>query len=147
LTPSANAASPKLDRAEHRALRLINAYRAEHGLPKLRVNKRLNRTAHWMARDMGRYNYFSHDDRFGRSPFQRLDAFGYRGNDLWRGENLAAGLPDAVGTVTQWRNSPTHDANLLRSNFRAAGIARVRAPEGASFDWYWALEFGSHRYR
>jgi uncharacterized protein YkwD len=142
---SADAAGARMGKAERKALREINRYRVHHGLPRLRANAKLTSAARWMARDMIRYQYFAHTDHRGRSPFDRLNAFGYRGAGLYRGENLAAGRKSPHLTIVDWKNSPAHNANLLEDDFRAAGIVRIKAPEGAPYRWYWAMEFGSSR--
>ena len=49
---------------------------------------------------------------------------GYTYN-TYRGENIAAGNASASATFTQWRNSPTHNTNMLNANFRAIGIGRA----------------------
>lgn len=140
----ASAASPPevpgLSPQERQAVALVNQYRADHGLRPLRLRSPLMEVAGWMSRDMARNDRFSHEDSAGRDPFERMTAMGY-GAGRWRGENLAAGNADAVNTVRQWRESPTHDANLLTAEYSMVGIARE--PGVGRYDWYWSLEFGS----
>ncbi len=138
--PPADAAV-RISANERAQLRLINLYRVAHGRPRLKMDRRLTRTADWMGRDMARNGYFSHTDSLGRDPFQRLARFRYPSN-TWRGENLAAGYADPANTFNQWKNSPGHRANMLNRNFRAIGISRV-CLEGSEYSCYWVTEFGS----
>lgn len=130
-----------LDYTEIAEIRTINAYRAARGLPTLRIDYDLTRTATWMAGDMIRNNRFSHTDSAGRDPFARLAAFGYPSN-TWRGENLAAGNADARSTFIQWRNSPGHNVNMLRREYRAVGVARI-CSTSSRYGCYWVTTFGS----
>ena len=137
-----HAAGRRIDTQERAALRAINNYRAAHGLPRLRADRKLTRAAEWMSRDMGQNRRFGHVDSRGRNPFSRIASFGYPSRDTWRGENLAAGNVGGFRTFTQWKNSPAHNANLLSRNYRAIGIARVQVP-GSPYGWYWTTTYGS----
>jgi cell division septation protein DedD len=138
------AASPApasaLDSEEQAFLSLINQYRASNGLAPLTLNNTLNNVARWMAEDMAAKNYFSHTDSLGRDPFVRMGDFGYTYN-TWKGENLAAGVADALGAFELWKGSPSHNANMLNPHFKVIGIARAYGAS-SSFGWYWATEFG-----
>jgi uncharacterized protein YkwD len=138
----AAAGAATIDRAELAEVGMINRFRAQRGLARLRIDATLTRAAGWHARDLGRTARFSHVDSLGRDPFERLRAFGYPSRDTWRGENIAAGHPGAHATWLQWLNSPPHRATWLIPRFRAIGIARVRVP-GSPYEWYWATTFGS----
>jgi len=71
--PAAATASPTrgritintLERAE---VVRINRFRRAHGLARLAINLKLNRSANWLGRDMASKNYFSHTDSLGRGP-------------------------------------------------------------------------------
>ena len=131
-----------IDSYEREQVKLINQYRADHGLKRLRMDVKLTRAGDWMGRDMARNNYFAHEDSLGRDPFQRLDHYKYP-DDTWRGENLAAGNEDAQATFDQWLNSPPHRENMLNANYRAIGITRVAQPDNSQYGYYWVTEFGS----
>lgn len=135
------APRPRIDATEMAQVRLINRYRAARHLPPLRIDRKLSATAEWMAADMPRNNYFGHTDSRRRDPFRRMVAFKYPSN-TWRGENLAAGYPDARRTFIQWRESPGHRANMVKPQYRAIGIARV-CLNGSRYYCYWVTEFGS----
>jgi uncharacterized protein YkwD len=141
LVAPAAARAVTVSSVERTELHLINSFRAQHGLKKLRLDKRLTKDAKWMGHDMPAYSYFDHVDHLSRDPFARMDAFDYPDN-TWRGENLAAGYADAQDTFQQWENSPPHRENMLTSEYRAIGIARV-CESGSQYDCYWVTEFGS----
>jgi uncharacterized protein YkwD len=131
-----------IDAEEQKMLNGINAYRQQHGLAPLAFSSRLNQAAAWMSHDMAVKRYFSHTDSLGRNPFVRMADCGYTYNTS-KGENLAAGYADAASTLNQWKNSSGHNAILLGSSFRAAGIARYY-DAGAPYRWYWSLDVGGY---
>lgn len=138
-----------LDNEELSFLTLINAYRAQNGVAALQVSATLQASSVWMSNDMGTHNNFSHTDSLGRSPSQRIAAFGYPATS---GENIAGGYvdaqsvldgfktecdPDAFGTCTF-----SHRLNMLNPGFKAIGIGRVDVP-GSQYGWYWTTDFGT----
>jgi uncharacterized protein YkwD len=129
-----------LDGEEQAMLNGINSYRQQRGLQPLAASGSLNRAAAWMSHDMAAYRYFSHTDRLGRAFNVRLADCGYT-YATYMGENIAAGNADAASTLTQWKNSPGHNALLLNSSMRAVGIARYY-DAGAPYRWYWTLDTG-----
>lgn len=135
------AASSTISRVEQEEVRLINHFRTTRGLPALRIDRKLTRAATWLAHDMASNHYFAHIDTRGRTTYERLAAFGYPSIG-WRGESIAAGNPGARTTFLQWRNSPTHRANLANRRFRSIGIARVQL-SGSPYRYYWVADFGS----
>jgi uncharacterized protein YkwD len=145
LAVPASAQAVELTDLERQEVKLINQYRADHGLSRLAIEVTLTKTGDWMARDMPRYGYFGHDDHLGRDPFQRLAHYRYPSN-TWRGENLAAGYPDAQNTFDQWKNSAPHRANMLNSHYKAIGISLVHDPD-SRYGYYWVTEFGSKTLR
>ncbi len=122
------------DEARAAVLCLVNHERARHDLPPLVEDSRLELAAQRHAEDMGRRDFFAHDDPDGRDPDQRIRAVGYDGTTT--GENLFWGVrlsatPDSA--VRGWMNSPGHRANILRATFThiGTGIA-YDAPDSRS---------------
>ena len=136
--PSASNDQP--DAEEAACLARINAYRTENNLPPLTISTGLLHTAKWLSGDMAAKGYFSHTDSLGRDLTARLQTFGVTGNTAW-GENIAAGNADAAETFLQWKNSPDHNANMLRSTFTTIGIGRAQG--AAPYTWYWTTDFGN----
>jgi hypothetical protein len=123
-------------------LKLLNAYRAEHGLGPVAITPKLTKAALWMSTDMAEKDYINHTDSQGRDPFQRMSDLGYTFN-TYKGENLAAGQKSAQEAFIGWKNSPGHNANMLKPEFKAIGIARVYNPNG-QYKWYWTTNFGGY---
>lgn len=141
-SPSSTGAETALDPAEEEFMTLINDYRAQHGLEPLSIDPNLQAAAEWMSQDMGENAYFSHTDSLGRSPWERMDDFGYDFN-TWKGENLAAGYSTAEAVFEGWKNSSGHNSNMLGENYRVMGIAFVHV-EGSPFGYYWSNDFGGY---
>jgi uncharacterized protein YkwD len=144
---SAVAIVGSLDRSSDRAstesdlIAMINAYRASNGLQGLSSNGALAAAAAWMASDMARKNYVGHVSSDGRSPTQRMSAFGYPGTSTYTGEDLGAGYGTASAVLAGWQASGAHNAVLLNPNYDAIGVALVY-DQGATYKWYWAADFG-----
>ena len=135
-------AQPGLDSEESAFLTLINLYRDRQGVGQLAIDPTLTVAAKWMSADLvSRVNAagdFSHTDSLGRDPFVRMCAFGYCLN-TWKGENIAAGSAAAAATFVQWRDSPGHNENMSRAEYRTIGIGRA---QGGFYGWYWTTDFG-----
>ena len=115
----------------------LNAERARHGLPRLKLNKKLSSAARRHARDMVRRDYFAHDSLGGGTFVDRIRRSGYmKGASSWSvGENLAWGsnersAPRAI--TSMWMNSAGHRANILSPAFREVGIGFAMGAPGAS---------------
>ncbi|MBC7643824.1 MAG: CAP domain-containing protein [Thermoleophilia bacterium] len=147
--PAAAAASPTKGRAaintlERAEVVRINRFRHAHGLSRLTINTKLNRSANWLGRDMASKDYFSHTDSLGRRPDKRMEESGNYPANAWHAENLASGYRNAESTFEQWRDSPEHREILLSPNYRVIGIALVYNAD-SRYGWYWAADFGSVR--
>ncbi|HVD31529.1 MAG TPA: CAP domain-containing protein [Methylomirabilota bacterium] len=141
------AASAIADRSSQRAsaqsdlIALVNAYRANNGLQTVSLNGALTAAASWMAGDMAARNYIGHVSSDGRSPTQRMSAFGYPATSTYTGEDLGAGYGTAGAVLGGWQASTAHNAVLLNPNYNAIGVGLVYAPS-SSYKWYWAADFG-----
>ena len=120
---------------------LINAYRASNGLQAVFANGALTAAAGWMAGDMAARDYIGHVSSDGRSPTQRMSAFGYPATSMYTGEDLAAGYATAGTVLAGWQGSAAHNAVLLNPNYNAIGIGLVYNAS-SSYKWYWAADFG-----
>jgi uncharacterized protein YkwD len=131
---------PALDSEEVALYTLINTYRERSGLTDLALSTNLERSAAWMAADMGARGYFGHTDSSGRDAGQRTGECGY---SFGAGENIAAGgaWPTGEQVLDAWRASPPHNANLLYPGYVQIGIARAYVP-GSPYGWYWVVDFG-----
>ncbi len=130
--------------AEERAfLTLINNYRAQNGRGPLRLTKTLAAAADHHSVDMATKNYFSHTLSGGVTWSQNIANHGYT-YSTYKGENIAAGNATASATFTQWKNSSTHRANMLNTNFKAIGIGRAYN-SSSTYKWYWTTTFGGYQ--
>jgi uncharacterized protein YkwD len=118
------------------AARLISAYRVGHGLPPVSVDPRLTRIAADHARRMASRNRVAHVLP-GEGSFQhRMAAGGFVASVA--AEDIGGGYKSLAEALQGWRNSPEHDANLLRPGVTRIGIAVFDAP-GSTYKTYWSL--------
>ncbi len=121
-----------------RAARMISAYRAEHGLGRVRVDPRLMKVAADYARVMGERDTIKHG--LGRSLPRRTEAAGYDWGYV--SENLAASYDSVDDAMRGWKASKRHNKNLLNQYSTDIGIAAVSTPPGSAHRNYWALVLG-----
>jgi uncharacterized protein YkwD len=107
---------------------LVNAARADAGLPSLTENSQLDQAANGMAQQMVTEHFFSHVTPEGKTVVDRIQPTGYipTSGDWVVGENLAWGsgalaTPQAI--VNGWMNSPGHKANILAPDYKDIGLA------------------------
>lgn len=136
------SAATVLDSEEQAFVTLINDYRAQNGAGPLLVDTNITDASRWMSYDMGEYDYFSHTDHLGQSPWTRMCNFGYCYN-TYKGENIAAGFTTADSVFIAWKNSSGHNANMLNPNYKVMGIARGYT-YGSTYGWYWTNDFGGY---
>lgn len=125
------------ERAEAEILALINATRAEVGLPGLISRPGLLAPARLHSLDMAKEDFVEHEGPDGRSVLQRVQALDRTLIFSEVRENLAAvggGLDYAETARLLHRilfDSEGHKTNLLAPNVTHVGIGLVRAEEGA----------------
>lgn len=103
---------------EREALSRINDYRQTQGRATLSMNQTLYRLAKAHSDRMAAQSRLSHEgfqQRFVQSGFSACV------------ENVAWNHQTPESLVGAWRQSSHHNANLLKSNMRAAGLARTGA--------------------
>lgn len=125
-------AAVRLDPAE--ANRILDAYRASHGLSPVRLDPVLSAMAQRQADAMAAGNALSHDA--GGSFASRVHAAGL---DAARAaENLGGGYYSTQEAFAGWRASAGHDANLRMKEATRFGIALTKDPQTQYRAW-WAL--------
>ena len=120
--PSPAPARPDAARLEQSFLQAINRSRIEHGLPPVRLDRRLRGIARAHSHDMIRRGYFAH-----RAFARRIARAGAPGN--WVGEILgwAAETNTPVHKlVVLWLASPTHRSVLLAGDAARIGVGVAR---------------------
>ena len=109
--PTPGSGTSQTDMASE-VVALVNAERANYGLPALRVNSELTRAACVRAQELVRL--FSHTRPDGTS-WSTVSSSAH-------GENIAMGYRTASAVMTGWMNSQGHRENILRSSFGSTGV-------------------------
>jgi uncharacterized protein YkwD len=100
----------------------MNEYRAEAGLPPLRIDPSLTRAAEARMNEMAEGEWWAHEAPDGTPPFALIPIdYDY----AFAGENLAAGFDTAGLLVQSWMESRGHRANILGPNYADCGIAII----------------------
>ncbi len=137
-------ASVELTPFTARVVELINAERAQAGLPALRVHSMLMAEAQRFSGVQADLGALSHRGNDGSTAGQRLTRAGYR----WAffGENLAAGQTTPEAVVAAWMGSPTHRANVLSRRVVDLGVGHtLRGNDPSGFFDYYVLEVAISR--
>ncbi|MBB3771061.1 hypothetical protein FHS55_001656 [Angulomicrobium tetraedrale] len=120
------------------AASLLSDYRQARGLPAVTIDPTLMAVAERQAKTMAAADQLSHDIG-GRSLIVRLKAAGFSG--LKAAENVGAGYHTLAEAFSGWRDSPSHNKNMLMPGVTRLGIAAVRAPR-SKYSVYWAMVLG-----
>lgn len=115
----------ELSDEEERTLELINNYRMQHGLSRLRPFSQLQEVAKIKAEDLVNNKYFAHTSEKLGTPFEML-----RDKNVSykiAGENLA-GSTTPEKAVEAWINSTSHRENILEERFEYTGIYVIKSP-------------------
>ncbi|MCL4456419.1 MAG: CAP domain-containing protein [Nitrospirae bacterium] len=101
---------------EEKLLIIINSYRTQSGLSPLKFDAELSEIAKGHCGYMHSRNMFNHDnfdERFGRADRQLCV------------ENLGWNAATPEEQFRLWKESGTHNANMLNDKIRFAGIAKT----------------------
>jgi uncharacterized protein YkwD len=120
------------------AATMISQYRQNNGLGTVEVDPELVRLAETQSQAMASQNKLDHDVK---APLaRRLNAFGYPTNVAV--ENVSAGYHTLAEAFSGWRDSPPHNANMLKSGVTKLGIAASYAPN-TKYKVFWTLILAS----
>jgi uncharacterized protein YkwD len=143
---AAPAADARISRGERRIAKRINLLRAQHGLAKVRADRRLARAADAHSRDMLRKDFFAHNSSNGSSASARVRR--YRHANLI-GETLAfmpsGGRTSARAIVNMWTRSPVHLQVLTTARFRRIGVSKRRGRLSGRKVTVWTVDLSSRR--
>jgi uncharacterized protein YkwD len=120
---------------ESEVVRLVNLQRRKAGCASLRVDPRLTRSARAHSDEMAASNHFEHSSPNGASPWDRMEAAGYRDGGA---ENIARGYQTAEEAVRGWMRSEGHSRNILNCRLVATGVGVSMGPGGP----WWTQDFG-----
>lgn len=134
-TPIARTSRASLQRT---VVCLINHQRRRRGLPALRENARLNRSAQGWTDVMVTHRDFSHGADFAA----RISAVGFDWSNV--GENIATGYRTATAVVRAWMASKGHCQNILNPVYRyvGTGVADNSISGYSTLAGTWTQDFG-----
>jgi uncharacterized protein YkwD len=115
-------------------LKKVNAFRAAHGVGKVRFSRSLSHSASSYSHYMMRRGYFGHASRIHASR---------RFRTLGEIIEIQRGLSAGVNTAFQaWVHSPPHRSVMLMSQFKLAGAGFVSGRFHGHKDTIWTMHFG-----
>jgi uncharacterized protein YkwD len=116
------------------AASMISQYRQNNGLGAVTVDPNLMALAETQSGVMAEKNKLDHDVR---APLaKRLSTAGYPATVAV--ENVSAGYHTLAEAFSGWRDSPPHNANMLKSGVTKLGIAASYAPN-TKYKVFWTL--------
>jgi uncharacterized protein YkwD len=117
----------ELNAYENAEAALINEYRVASGLNAMAFEPTLTYIAKLRSQDLMDRNYFSHYTPEGTTVFNLFKANGIKYKI--GGENLGQAAPAKIGSpeafLNAWKNSPAHNANMLRNGYNYIGVGMV----------------------
>ena len=118
---------------------MISQYRRAHGLSAVKTDPQLTAIAERGAKAMAASGGMVHD--VAGSFSSRMS--GARTGGV-AAENIAAGTGSWAETLSKWKASPGHNANLLQSKADIVGVAVARNAQ-TRYKTYWAMDAESYR--
>jgi len=118
------------------AASMISGYRTARGLSAVTVDPVLNKMAADQARAMAAVDKVGHDVKGGGSFQKRLAASGFDAGIAV--ENVGAGYRTLAEAFSGWRDSKSHNANMLKPGVTRLGIGTAYAPN-SKYKVYWSL--------
>jgi|GEM_PF-5609420 len=121
-----------------RALELVNAHRAAHGLPELAVSPALQRAAEWKSGHMVAHGYFDHEDRgTGKDLRHRAASCGYPDGPVKPeaagalAENIGVGYTSPEAATEGWVASEPHRRAIEDRAYTVTGVGVSEGPDGS----------------
>lgn len=102
-------------------LKATNNARVAQGESPLVINAQLAEAARLKVHNMFDEQYWAHTAPDGTTPWHWFGQAGYAYADA--GENLAKNFTTSDSTIAAWLASPTHRANVLKSEYKDVGFA------------------------
>ena len=130
------AAKQKFSAETIKILELVNSQRTNRGIPKLKIDEKLNRLAQMKAEDMAANKYFSHNSPTYGSAFDMMQEYNYSYRTA--GENIAKGQKTPQSVMRAWMGSSGHRANILKSSYSKLGVGYALSKSGTP---YWVQIF------
>jgi uncharacterized protein YkwD len=118
---------------------LINAERANAGLPALTINAQLAASAQGHAADMACNDRISHTGSDGSSSYSRILASGYAGSFS---EEIIYGGGGPQAAISWWMSDQIHRDAILKTKTTEMGVGYAYYSNGSYGDFI-AVDFGS----
>jgi uncharacterized protein YkwD len=126
-TTVASKPTAELNDYENAVAAYINDYRVTSGLNAIAYEPTLTYIAKFRSQDLMDRNYWSHYTPEGTTVFNLFKANGVKYKI--GGENLGQATPADIGTpeafMNAWKNSSSHNANMLRQGYNYIGVGMV----------------------
>ncbi len=138
--PPAAAQPPLQSSDQYYVIELVNALRAEYGLPPYQINAQLMAAAQAHSEWAASIGTHSHTGAGGSTPTDRAVAAGYGGGNQVRvSENIYWGTRASAETaLAWWRNSPLHFRGMTSTQYTEIGAGVAYSSTGG----YFTLKFG-----
>ena len=138
---AAHAADPVPDAEERAFCKTINTYRAQNGLPALKLSVSLTKASEWMSADMARNDYFDHTDSLGRSFSRRISALRLHRRDARREHRRRHERVGGCDVQPCGRPRPRTARTCSARSYKVIGIGRAYNAN-TMLGWYWTTDFG-----
>lgn len=116
---------------EYLLFELTNSARIQRELPLLKWDEQAMLTARKHSEDMAENEYFSHTNKEGKSPFDRMSDDGI--DFFVAGENLAYGQYSSIFAHEGLMNSLGHRENIVKPDFGYLGVGTAFNSENQPF--------------
>ncbi len=123
-----------------RAVRELNAYRAEYDLAPVSLNSKLTKASQLHAQDLAAHGMAAHIGSDGSTHAERATRQDYVFQTV--AENVATGQKSWDIVFQAWKDSPGHNKNLLANGVEDFGIALVYEPT-TTYTTYWTMLVGT----
>ncbi len=127
--PAVAGGSPSIDARERKVIDRVNAVRADNGLPPLRLDRKLSRSADRHSRRMQKRRVLSHRLPGEASLRARL-RWAVGGATVGEVIFWGSGGARSASMVRAWMRSSSHRATLLSRRYARAGIGVRTGPGG-----------------
>ncbi len=141
-SPTPTATTQPIPSPAQQVVDLVNQERAKAGCLPLAVSAQLTAAAQGHSQDMATNDFFSHTGSNGSSPWQRIEATGYRYSAA--AENIAYGASTAAAVMQMWMGSSGHRGNILNCGLREIGVGYATHPNTSNTP-YWTQDFATPR--
>jgi len=114
----------------------LNQYRVENGLQPLLYSQTLEAAIEDHVEDLWVRGFFSHTNPDGEDPGDRAIRAGFCHEYV--GENIAAGQTSTQHALQAWKDSHSHNANMLEPKYIYVGMGHFTDTFGRQ---YWGQAF------